>query len=113
MNCENCDLLKQKETEVAELRKTQDLLFLLLKSGLIAVEQWAGEGAFLGSENQQKMVHVTGKNNASPLDRENLAEQIRTLLKAQINRRGTDGQGNVEKATLSRERRWPNEGPVE
>lgn len=113
MNCENCDLLKQKETEVAELRKTQDLLFLLLKSGLIAVEQWARDGAFLGSENQQKMVHVTGKNNASPLDRENLAEQIRTLLKAQINRRGTDGQGNVEKATLSRERRWPNEGPVE
>lgn len=82
MNCENCDLLKQKETEVAELRKTQDLLFLLLKSGLIAVEQWARDGAFLGSENQQKMVHVTGKNNASPLDRENLAEQIRTLLKA-------------------------------
>lgn len=85
MNCKHCDILKQKEAEVAELQKEQDLLFLLLESGLIAVEQWTRDNGLLpGAGNRQKMVHVTGKNDESSCDREKLTEQIRALLKDQL-----------------------------
>ena len=107
MNCENCDLLKQKEAELAELRKTQNLLFLLLKSGSFAVGQWAGEEAFLGSENQQRTIRVTGKNNASPLDREKLAKQIRTLLKDQMLTRGLEPQHDPREHKLNPSEEYP------
>ncbi len=107
MNCENCDLLKQKEAELAELRKTQNLLFLLLKSVFFAVGQWAGEEAFLGSKNQQKMIHVTGKNNAPSLDRENLAEQIRTLLKDQMLAQGLEPQHDPREHKLNPSEEYP------
>ncbi len=50
---EECYLLKQKEAEVAELKKEQELLFLLLELGLIAMEHWAREKGLLSSSGTQ------------------------------------------------------------
>lgn len=63
IDCKNCELLKQKEAEVAELKKDQDLFFLLLELGLIAVEQWARDNGLLVCTKENTDQSLADRNN--------------------------------------------------
>lgn len=53
--CENCELLKKKEAEIAELKQSEEVLFLLLEVGIKALAKWGkAEGLLETSENFNK-----------------------------------------------------------
>lgn len=60
---EECHLLKQKEAEVAALKKEQELLFLLLELGLIAMEHWARENGLLPGASTKSDKRLPDWNN--------------------------------------------------
>lgn len=78
MDCKNCELLKRKEAEVAELKKEQDLLFLLLELGLIAVEQWAKDNGLLTCAKKDTNQCLTKRNEQISMLLETVGESCQT-----------------------------------
>lgn len=78
IDCKNCELLKQKEAEVAELKKEQDLFFLLLELGLITVEQWAKDKGLLAYAEKDVDQSLTQRNDQVSMLLETIGESCQT-----------------------------------
>ena len=67
MNCNNCNLLRKKEAEIAEFKKEQDLLFLLLDLGMTAVEKWAKDNNLALTTEKSNQGLTKGNNQIGML----------------------------------------------